>query len=226
MDQFYTYLHCRPNGDPFYVGKGRGKRSRSLKCGRNSHHIKVVAKYGSNNIGIYLFPCESEAQAIRDEIQQIAQLRRDGYVLANATNGGEGVSGLRHSPQSRAKMAAAKNGRKLSEETRQRMSAAHCGRQYTLGKTHSAETRQRMSETRRGRPGQSASLEARANMSAAHVGQTPWNKGKPSPFRGIPRSAETRAKISAAQIGKVLSEEHRKKLSIARIGKTPWNKKS
>ena len=24
---FYLYLHCRPDGAPFYVGKGRGRRA-------------------------------------------------------------------------------------------------------------------------------------------------------------------------------------------------------
>jgi hypothetical protein len=26
MISFYTYLHLKPNGDPFYVGKGCSKR--------------------------------------------------------------------------------------------------------------------------------------------------------------------------------------------------------
>jgi hypothetical protein len=37
MAQFYTYLHCKPDGTPFYVGKGSGKRS-NFMYDRNPHH--------------------------------------------------------------------------------------------------------------------------------------------------------------------------------------------
>lgn len=64
--QFYTYLHCKPNGDPFYVGKGcdtgSGRRSHAFGQ-RTKHHKNVVAKYGRDNIKVFVFPCESEAQA-------------------------------------------------------------------------------------------------------------------------------------------------------------------
>lgn len=41
---------------------------------------------------------------------------------------------------------------------------------------------------------------------------------------GVPRSKETRDKISKAHLGKHLTKEHKLKLSIAHKGKTPWNK--
>ena len=41
-------------------------------------------------------------------------------------------------------------------------------------------------------------------------------KGKPSMFKGIPRSEETKRKISEAQRGKVLTEEHKAKLRAAK----------
>ena len=30
MSEFYTYLHCKPNGDIFYVGKGTGRRCKQF----------------------------------------------------------------------------------------------------------------------------------------------------------------------------------------------------
>ena len=93
MKQFYTYLHCKPNGNPFYVGKGSGNRGYSLTGGRNQYYKRIIAKYGKENIGVFIFPCIDEEQAFADEIQQIFQLRREGYELCNNTNGGEGVSG-------------------------------------------------------------------------------------------------------------------------------------
>lgn len=102
--QFYTYLHCKPDGEPFYVGKGirstckdnYTKRSHNFTK-RNAYHKNIVAKYGKENIGVFVFPCESEEQAFLNEIQQIAQLRRDGYELCNLTDGGEGSSGRKGS---------------------------------------------------------------------------------------------------------------------------------
>ena len=78
-NKYYTYLHCKPTGEPFYVGKGcnvGGRRSHNFSQ-RSQHHKNIVAKYGKANIGIFVFNCDSEAQAFADEIQQIAQLRRD-----------------------------------------------------------------------------------------------------------------------------------------------------
>jgi len=89
--QFYTYLHCRPDGSPFYVGKGRGKRAFDLRR-RNPHHRNVVAKYGQENIKVFVFPCGSEIESLSDEVLQISQLRRDGCELVNQTDGGDGVS--------------------------------------------------------------------------------------------------------------------------------------
>jgi hypothetical protein len=32
MNKFYTYVHTKPNGEIFYVGKGTKKRSHQLIC--------------------------------------------------------------------------------------------------------------------------------------------------------------------------------------------------
>lgn len=103
---FYTYLHCRPDGTPFYVGKGSGKRSHWFYQ-RTKHHNHIIAKYGIENIGVFVFPCESEEQAFVDEQHQIAQLRREGAKLCNLTDGGEGKSGFIPSQETRQKMSIA-----------------------------------------------------------------------------------------------------------------------
>ena len=165
MTQFYTYLHCKPNGDPFYVGKGFGRRSHIFMHGRNQHHRNIVAKHGLENIEVLRFPRESEAQALTDEIQWIKLLREVGYVLCNQTDGGEGTSGHIKSAKVRAKISAASIGRKLpplscgakekisrankgkiiSLTTRKKISAAN------LGKVLSAETLVKMSMAKKGK---------------------------------------------------------------------------
>lgn len=176
--QFYTYLHCKPDGTPFYVGKGADRRSHSNKS-RNKHHKNTTAKYGWENILVYVFPCDSEAQALADEIQQIAQLRREGYGLCNLTDGGEGCSGLVHTFETRRNLANTSAGN--------RNAAVPC------------------------------SAKKAARISAALIGSVPWNKGKKvlpehaaniaAKKRGTKHTAETRAKMSAAHKGKVMSHK-------------------
>lgn len=118
--QFYTYLHCKPNMMPFYVGKGFGKRAYNLVRRRNPHHQHIVKKYGAQNILVFVFPCDSEIQALADEIQHIAQLRRDGFELCNQTNGGDGVSNP--TPAIREKIGRGQRGKKRAQEHCKRLS--------------------------------------------------------------------------------------------------------
>lgn len=219
MRSFYVYLHCRPDGSPFYVGKGQGRRAFRF-AHRNQHHRSIVSKYGKDQIGIFVFPCVSEAEAISDERQYIAQLRAEGFDLANYTDGGEGVSGLRHTDVSKKRMAAAKRGRTIPAATREKMSTAQKGRQPVFGRKASDETRKRMSAAQASRKRGPLSDQHRTSLSAAHIGQKPWNKGMQSPFRGVPRSADVKAKMSSALKGRRLSDEHRQKLSVAKKGRS------
>lgn len=162
MQKFYTYLHCRPDGIPFYVGKGggksSGKRSHNFND-RSEYHKKIVKKYGKENIRVYVFPCESEEEALHDEIHQIAQLRQEGYSLCNMTDGGEGLKNPSFetrkrlsdaakkywaSDEYREKILEKKVGMKLSEEHCEKISLGN------TGKKRSKEYCERMSIIRSG----------------------------------------------------------------------------
>jgi len=82
MDKYYSYLHCTPNGYPFYVGSGKNNRCYDFS-GRHVNHKSITEKYGKQNISVFVFPCESKDQARLDEKQQIIQLRKEGYSLVN-----------------------------------------------------------------------------------------------------------------------------------------------
>lgn len=172
MNSYYIYIHCKPNGDPFYVGKGcngRGhsRRSHDLKRSRNAHHQSVVAKYGAENIGIFVFDCESEEDALLSEIKAIRQFREEGFNLANATDGGEGSCGLRPSSETRMKMSKSRKGIPRAPETVAKMKAAGIcfkpgdkgfagrkhspdhikrllGNKFALGHKHDERSRQKM----------------------------------------------------------------------------------
>lgn len=149
---FYTYLHCIPDGMPFYVGKGgaarsHGRRSHDFTNGRNKYHRNIVSKHGKENILVFVFPCESEDQALADEIQQIAQLRREGYDLCNISDGGDSpMSGKKHSQETLAKMSAARTGKKRSAEFSKTMSLAK------IGKKFSSEHKKNLSTSKKGLP--------------------------------------------------------------------------
>ena len=131
MKQFYTYIHSRPDGTPFYIGKGCEKRSHHFYK-RNKYHNSIVAKYGKENIIVSIFYCESEEQSHKDEIQQIAQLRNEGYRLANLTDGGEGSSGLIASVETREKMSASQRGKKRPSEVILKISEKNKGKKRTI----------------------------------------------------------------------------------------------
>lgn len=130
MVQFYTYLHCKPDGTPFYVGKGNGNRALEFYK-RNTHHKNIVEKYSRANIDVFIFPRESEQDAFDTEIRWIAQFKREGVKLANQTNGGEGTSGYKLSPEIRSRITSSNFGRVHSNDTRKKMSEAAKGKKKT-----------------------------------------------------------------------------------------------
>src|SRR3990167_9224675 len=201
---FYTYLHCKPNVDPFYVGKGCARRSHQLKKRRSLHHQNIVAKYGANNIRVYVFPCFSEQEAFEDEVQQISQLRADGWVLANKTNGARGRSGLAHSEETRRKLSISLTKAYESQELRAQRSAEMTGKKNALGRKASVETRARLSAALTGR-----------KMSAETIAK------RSATVRGRKHSPQTIERMAAAKRGKPVSVETRAKLSALNMGKAP-----
>lgn len=69
------------------------------------------------------------------------------------------------------------------------------------------------------------SAETKRKMSAAKIGSIPWNKGMKGFRKGIPRSEETKRKISETKLRNpyVYSDEQRKKMSDANKGRKAWN---
>jgi len=102
MKQFYVYLHCKPDGTPFYVGKGFGDRAYDLNPTRrrnNKHHQRIVKKYSKERILIEVQPCINEQEAFELEVLFILSLREDGIELCNFTDGGEGTAGYVYSEE-------------------------------------------------------------------------------------------------------------------------------
>jgi len=132
----------------------------------------------------------------------------------------KGMTGRHHSPESLLKMRTIKLGKKLSDETKRKMSEANKGnKNHFYGKKHTPETLAKIGAASRGRKpmlGKHHSPEAIARMSAVKM-------GKKMP----PKTEEQRKRMSLASpkfwLGKKLSLAHRKALSEGqkRVGNRP-----
>ena len=145
MSISFAYMHCKPNGIPFYVGKGALRRAKNLSE-RNPYHQSVVSKYGKENILIGKMECSSEKIAFELEKGLIKCLKSSGVKLTNFTDGGEGTSNptketrqkLSDSAKKRgvsiecqeAKVKALK-GKQLSEEHKEKLRQSLNGKMFT-----------------------------------------------------------------------------------------------
>lgn len=217
--KFYTYIHRRGDtGEVFYVGKGSGQRAGQASS-RNTWW-KNIAKLHGHKVEIVAY-WDVERDALDHECALIAEYRASGAQLVNATDGGDGICGYRHTPETKEKIAEAGRGhsRKHSPETKAMLSEIGTGRKAT------AEAKANMSASRKGR-----------KLSEAHKKSvSDALKGKPAPpmtdehrrniseslkgKRRAPFSEQHRSRIAEAGRGRTPSEETRKKLSEARKGR-------
>ena len=164
--EFYVYLHIRlDNNTPFYVGKGTKNRAHNLD--RGDFHNSVREKYGcrveiiKDNL--------TESQAFRLESKMIKYyvltlgygIPIDGYrdfsndkYLTNFTWGGEGVSGMHHTEETKQKIgeknSEALKGIKYSDERNKKISEAVKGeKNHMYGKKQSEEAIIKMAEKHR-----------------------------------------------------------------------------
>ncbi len=143
MNNYYVYQYLREDNTPYYIGKGKDNRAwaphTTIKLPKDKSRIVLVTEH------------LSEKQAHDLEIELIAKYGRKDLgtgILHNKTNGGDGSSGSKVSPETRAKMSSARKGKKLSPETRAKMSAVRKGRSNGReGTKHSPETIEKMRAT-------------------------------------------------------------------------------
>ena len=157
---FYIYQHRKADtNEIFYVGKGKGTRLNQSK-GRNQYWHCVVAKHGF--VAEYIAQNLDEELAFLAEMEAIDVYRRRGIQLVNHTDGGEGVSGYKHTEEHKSKLKGNNRGsltwgmtfkgKKHTEESRQKMSHSQVGNKNKLGKKVSEESKQKMSQAKSGKP--------------------------------------------------------------------------
>jgi len=157
---YYVYQHQKADtGDIFYVGKGKGSRCSTSK-GRNRYWHHVVDKHGF--VPVIMADGLDEELAFLTEAEVIDKYRKLGYQLVNATDGGEGASGYKHSEEHKAQMRGNTYWQLVKNNG-------------FKGKTHSDEQKAKWSESRKGalgpRKGVVLSDEIKAKMSMAKKGK-------------------------------------------------------
>ena len=165
--------------DPMYFGSGV-----LLK--------KAYDKYGVENFDMELVEeCPEEDLNPLEQlyIEHYNTLKPNGY---NLTEGGEGVSGFKFSPETIEKLSLSHKGKKLSLETIEKM------RQNRIGYVTPESTKEKISNSLLGHY---VSGETRKKMSESNKGHIAWNKGVETPI-------EVKMKISDANINNpLLSKE-------------------
>jgi hypothetical protein len=130
--KFYVYLHRRLSDNlPFYLGKGSGKRAFS-KSHRSTYWKRIVDKHGYCIEILQEF--DDEQEAFEYEKDGIAALKEAGYPICNLTDGGEGVSGYKHTPEAIKLISEASKGRFLGFKHSQETIANFRSRFLTSGK--------------------------------------------------------------------------------------------
>tara|TARA_S200002703_G_scaffold50210_1_gene43594 strand:- start:251 stop:757 length:507 start_codon:yes stop_codon:yes gene_type:complete len=141
---YYTYAYLREDKRPYYIGKGKGDRA---------FRKREYAKCPTKDRILILKDDLTEEEAFKHEIYMIALYgrKKDGGILMNITLGGEGGSGYAWTEDQhkrhRQRMMGNKLcvGRKVSQETKDKIGKANSGRKWT------AEQKSARSEAMRGK---------------------------------------------------------------------------
>jgi hypothetical protein len=205
-----VYGLYRPDGRICYVGKGRAHRPmQHFKCPskhRNKHLGRIIIAAGGTLRIEWLVSGLSERAALAEEIRLIAEIGRSpNGPLVNLTDGGDGVSGLVHSVETRARLSALVAGTKQTPERIEKRTAKLRGRKMPPRTpewcaAHSAALR-----------GKKLTAEHRAKLTAVRLGRTVSEATKEKigkAHRGRTPTTETRLHMSASHIGKKQSREN------------------
>lgn len=191
---YYIYAYIRSSdGTPYYIGKGKGDRAwnpkHSISVPKDKSKI-LIMESGLSEIGAFALE--------RRYIRWYGRKDLGTGILRNKTDGGDGVSGLIFSEESRKKISKSlvgnkySIGRKLTESHRKTLSQVNKGNTRNIGRTVSEQTRKKLSEAGMNRK---HSDETRAKISQALLNCERDISAEKNPMYGKIHSTDTRKLI-------------------------------
>lgn len=218
-ERVYTvYMHTCLKNNKRYIGMTKQCPEKRWNKGRAYSGCRffnsAIKKYGWDNFEHEIILCNlTKCEAEMFEVEMIkyykTQDRKYGYNLDSG-----GSSKKNRSESTIKRIVSSNTGRKLSEETKLKISLAH------KGKIKSASTREKLSKAHKGKK---FSKERCLAMSKARIGKTPTEETKRKmslASKGKNKTKEHSINISKGHKGKMLSDEHKKKMSLAKLGKS------
>jgi hypothetical protein len=166
--KYYTYAYLREDKTPYYIGKGEKNRIYNKTKG------EVKPPKDKSRI-IFLKQNLTEEESFKHEKYMIAVFGRKDLgtgILRNKTDGGDGVSGYKHTEKTKILISNSHKGKKLTEEHRKKVG-----------------------DSLRGKKREPLSCETKKKLSLSLKGRKSWNKGKPF-------SDEVKQKMSKSAKGK------------------------
>lgn len=177
MENYYLYYHKNPiTKELFYIGIGTNKRAWDFISGRNPHYRNYIKKHGEPIVDIIKENLTKE-EACSLEIKLISEYGRKGIdpkgILLNKSIGGDVIA----------------LGNKFTDEQKQKIVQAKTGQKYNIpeGRIHSNKGKSK--------PKGFMNEEMKEKISKGNKGK---KHTKTHSNKGIPRSLETKQKISKA----------------------------
>lgn len=204
--------YCKPNGKS-YIGQFKNndptsrtnRHCRDAKNGSMCALHQAIRKYGFEEFEVsVLCICETQDELDKKEDEYITEyssmIHENGY---NMVRGGKGrAPNFHHKEEHKQKMSESMKGRKLSEETKLKLSEARKGQPNNW----SEETKQRVAEaSRKKATGVKHSEETKRKIGLK-------SKGRQAVL-GQKRTEEQKKRIGDASRGRKFSEEIKKNLS-------------
>lgn len=203
-NKFYIGVHSTDNINDGYLGSGLILKRSILKYGKDKHIRTIISLFNNR------------AELLKEEKNIVNKTIISNPLCMNILVGG-GSNKADFSKETRMRMSEARKGKespfkgkKLSKESRRKISKSLENNTNRIGKYHSEESKLKMSKSTLGQVGpmngKTQSKESRYKMSIAK--------------RNI--SDETRSKMSESAKKRVVSKETKAKLSLA--AKKQWAK--
>ena len=183
MNNYYTYAYLREDGTPYYVGRGKHHKGYKYK--------RVIDKSHTCPI-----PPVERRLILKDNMSLNDAQKHEEYLIYIYGTKWDGTGILRNLVKD--SRGGSIKGRKLSEETKRKMSLA-MKKRWADGGFDNEEYKQKVSKLRKGRKNGSMSEEQKIKISKSLKGKT--------------HSEETKQKIRESLKGKTHSEETKQKIS-------------